>query len=85
MTNEECNHDHNFDRFKSVVEALRAYRYENSSFVYDKDTMEKFCHWLYARPCPKDCPFFRIVEGEGFCSPRCTNPIGRCWEKEDRQ
>lgn len=76
----------NHGRFQTFDSARRAYMFETGETVYDKETYEKFCKWLYSKKCADSCPYWRIVEGEGDASPRCTNPCGTCVsEKEDKE
>ena len=71
----------NHERFaNSYDSALRAYKYETGEVVYNYETMYQFCQWLFSKCCDKDCPFYRIVEGEETCRPRCTNPVGHCFK-----
>lgn len=81
---EERTSRQNHGRFQTFDSARRAYMFETGNLVYDKETYEKFCKWLYDKKCDDDCPFYRIVEGEGECRPRCTNICGNCfYARED--
>ena len=73
----------NHERFSNYDDALRTYKYEMKEVVYDFDTMEKFCKWLYSKKCDDSCPYYRIVEGEGECRPRCTNICGNCFDARE--
>ena len=73
----------NHGRFQTFDSARRAYMFETGNPVYDKETYEKFCKWLYDKKCEDDCPYYRIVEGEGECRPRCTNPCGHCFNARE--
>lgn len=73
----------NHGRFQTFDSARRAYMFETGEIVCDKETYEKFGKWLYSKKCDGSCPYWRIVEGEGDASPRCTNPCGVCVREEE--
>ena len=73
----------NHERFNTYEGAVRTYKYETGNIVYDKESFEKFCKWLYDKKCEDDCPYYRIVEGEGECRPRCTNICGNCFDARE--
>lgn len=75
----------NHERFaNSYDSALRTYKYETGEVVYNYETMYQFCQWLFSKCCDKDCPFYRIVEGE--CRPPCcTNPCGHCFNAREEE
>ena len=73
----------NHGRFQTFDSARRAYMFETGESVYDKETYEKFCKWLFSKKCDDSCPYWRIVEGEGNAIPRCTNPCGVCVSEEE--
>ena len=75
----------NHERFNTYKGALRTYEYETGNIVYDKESYEKFCKWLYDKKCEDDCPFQRIVEGESECRPRCTNICGNCFDAREEE
>lgn len=75
----------NHERFKTYEGALRTYEYETGNIVYDNESFEKFCKWLYDKKCEDDCPFYRVVEGEGECRPRCTNICGNCFDAREEE
>ena len=73
----------NHGRFQTFDSARRAYMFETGETVYDKETYEKFGKWLYSKKCDDSCPYYRIVEGEGECRPRCTNICGNCFDARE--
>lgn len=78
MSEQDKKPKQNHERFATYEGALSTYKHETGNIVYNSETFEKFGKWLYAKCCDDDCPFYRIVEGDGTCRPRCTNPGGHC-------